>query len=316
MLIRSLNSLRFQLHRSTYPKLYFRQPRILEPFLKALCTDIKIEYVPLQINNEKIVNHSKQILVRGKSATDYQEKLIENFIMNHETANFEEWNELLSNVFNVQYGLLSEMNVDAKVIDGCKVLKKLNLARNYLAFMKQKKRKFNGAVVCNFIKVCYECRSELTDVDQKRIQIFVEFLLNRHSILDSIMGDGVIKGLILLNQADRALEILRKVEETGTANISSYSALAIYFLEMNNFNKAEEFILNILDKNLGLKDDVYMKWIEILGNDREKLDRLMNIFSRFEYFPKKFICDRLVMAYQNLPDLWKLVGIYGVISNE
>lgn len=316
MLIRSLNSLRFQLHRSTYLKSYFQQPRLLEPFLKALCTDIKTDYVPLQMSNEKIVNQTKQILLRGKSATDYQEKLIEDFIMNHETANFEEWNELLSNIFNVQYGLLSEMNIDAKVIDGCKILKKLNLARNYLAFMKQRKRKFNGAVVCNFIKVCYECRSELTEVDQKRIQIFVEFLLNRHLVLDSIMGDGVIKGLILLNQPDRALEILRKVEETGTANISSYSVLASYFLEINNFDRAVEFILNVLNNNLSLKDDVYLKWIEMSANDREKLDRLMNIFSRFEYFPKKFICDRLIMAYRNLPDLWKLVGIYGVISNE
>lgn len=301
--------------RTCYPVLRSKSHEGSYQNTKTLCTDVKADYVPLCIGSTNKVNPAQQILLRGKGATEFQENIIADFISSHEEASFEDWDKLLIEIFSVHYGLLTETNIDARIIDRCRIPQKFKLVRSYLAFMKHKNKKFNAAVVCNFLKVCYDCRSSLKDDDMPRIKTFVEFLLNRHLIIDSVMGDGIVKGLILLNRTDESFAVLENIKKTGSINISTYSALALCLLENNELDRAKCFITDVMAENLVLSSSVYVKWIETLRNDRASLDDLMNVFSRSEYKPKKLVCDHLIAVYNNLPDEHKLIGSYGTISN-
>ncbi len=258
---------------------------------------------------------AKELLVRGKAATQYQETLLEDFISFRTEASVDEWRAILDGVFNSKHGMINTLNVDGKVLDLCENTKNLSLARSYINFMKHSGRKFNGASVCHFLRVCHRCDSELTDEDRKRIQQFTKFLLTKYTIMDPLVGDGAVKGLILCNLGDQSLHIIENLEKCKNILSTTYSAYGIYLLRKKDVDGAVDIANKVLRKSGHLDDNFYLTWLDVYKNDRVMLDRLLQLLSGYEMKLPKLLCDHIIETYNRLPQPHQLEGHYGTITN-
>jgi len=182
--------------------------------------------------------------------------------------------------------------------------------------MKSQKKKFNGAVVTSFIKVCYTCQDLMTEQDKMRIKQFTDFLQKRFSVADCIICEGTVKGLVLQHKIEEALETIRKNESTCSLNRHTYSAAATCLLDMGHFDKGKDFVEESLPKVTTLLDEVYLKWIEKSSNSEDRLEKLLKIFQVNDIKPTKLVCDHLLAAFRFLPEKKKMIGSYGTIDNR
>lgn len=247
-------------------------------------------------------------------ATIQQELLLSTFVFSHIKPNQEEWTTLITKLLEKKPGEINENNIDYKIVGSCVSLKKLDLARSYIDFVKPKK-KFDGAIVCEFLKVCYCSPSSLISRDFKRIARFTEFLKQKYTVIDSYIGEGIIKGLLLQNKIDESFEIFDQIKKTESVNQDTYSALILYLLENKRIDLAKDLMREMV-KLYELPNLISFKLIDVSKNDRSQLDKLLLIFREFDYKPKEVICNYLIEVYGQLPDPYKLVGKYGTISKR
>lgn len=258
----------------------------------------------------------KQLMMRGKAATTHQEVLLYDFISTREDATIEEWNALINEILAQNFGLINKLNIDTKVIEACINQKKLYLGRNYLFYMKQIGKKLNAATVSYFLKLCYECRLSLLDQDKTRITQFVKHLLEKLVIFDANSGDGLIKGLIILNNIQKALEILKTMEKSCQPYPVTYSVIALALLQRGELKQALEYMSSAIEIKNNVPDEFCETWISIYKKDRQKLDELLLFLHKNNIKLSKLVCEHLLYAYSNLPTNVKLVGNFGVINNE
>lgn len=247
-------------------------------------------------------------------ATIQQELLLSTFVFSHIKPDQEEWTTLITKLLEKKPGEINENNIDYKIVGSCVPLKNLDLARSYIDFIKSKK-KLDGAIVCEFLKVCYCSQSSLTSRDFKRIVRFTEFLKQKYTMIDSYIGEGIIKGLLLQNKIDESFEIFDQIKKTESVNHETYSTLILYLLENRRIDLAKKLMREMV-KLYELPDLICFKLIDISKNDRSQLDVLLLTFREFDYKPKEVICNYLIQVYGQLPDPNKLIGKYGTISKS
>lgn len=247
-------------------------------------------------------------------ATIQQELLLSTFVFSHIKPDQEEWTTLITKLLEKKPGEINENNIDYKIVGSCVPLKNLDLARSYIDFIKSKK-KLDGAIVCEFLKVCYCSQSSLTSRDFKRIVRFTEFLKQKYTMIDSYIGEGIIKGLLLQNKIDESFEIFDQIKKTESVNHETYSTLILYLLENRRIDLAKKLMREMV-KLYELPDLICFKLIDISKNDRSQLDVLLLTFREFDYKPKEVICNYLIQVYGQLPDPNKLIGKYGTISKR
>jgi len=258
----------------------------------------------------------KQIIIRGKAATDVQEAILSEFITQHDEASVEQWKSLLNKLFELPHGMIHETNVDGRVLETCLFAAKLPLARSYLIFLKSSGKKFNTVSVCGFLKICHDCQSLMTPEDAERVKMFTKYLLTKHQIFDPITGDAVIKGLLLCDMLEEAFRILEDIEKITAVHLTTYAALASYLIRNNDLDRAKEYLRLMLKRNLINHHKAFIDWVEFYQNDRQKLDELLAFFAEFDMKPSKEICDHLVAAYKKLPPPLALNGAYGHVQNS
>lgn len=265
-----------------------------------------------KLNEPLLEKQSKVPLLvakRCEQASEVQNRFIVNFIVNKDQASNDDWNGLLKDIFALRYGGLNMNTIHGKIMEICGQYCNLNLAKSYLRFMKDNGKKFNQAVVIEFINICYNCRSSLTEADLKSVEYFTNYL-SKCSLMENKLGGAVVNGLSLMNDWKRCLEIVNDLEKNVPVMKQTYSSLIICLLHNHKFELARSKLLECLNHECRLFDTIYLKWIDMYHRDSAKLQELLSIFRDHNVIPKKEVCTRLIEVFSQLPPERRLHGAF------
>lgn len=252
----------------------------------------------------------------GREATNLQVSYISDLIADKEEVTDEEWRTLVENVSKIEFGLVNDVSIDGRIMDGCCSFNKLSVARSYLKYMRKTGKKFNSATVTAFIKLCYENRLICTPEDLARMEQFTKFLIARYTVIDSIIGDAIIKGLCLQNDWQKSAEILNEMKQYLQPNYETISAHIICLIENDLLEKAWDEMTYSMGTNLSLSDEAYVAWLSKVKSNVEKVEELLKTFQKHDILPKKIVVDHLLSIYSEYPPETRLTGTYTTIKNR
>ncbi|XP_065208136.1 mitochondrial ribonuclease P catalytic subunit-like [Planococcus citri] len=279
------------------------------PHLQVCCRKFHGKYTSAELRELKKALWKKELKtpLQVKEATHNQKEILRAFFSNKTSATDEEWDDLLLNICKLP-GTLNESNIHGKVMEHCAHLEKLELAKSFLTYLKKNGKKFNQAVVIDFLSTCYGCRAVLDEVDIKTVRSFTNYLLTGFEVMDGKLISSVVKGLSILGDWKSCFEFIRNPDRSHLINGFSVSPLIISLLENHQFDEARKIVFEYLDKKKTLTNAVFTKWVEVFQNDPQRLEELLNIFKDYNVVPRRALCQSLIRAYSHLPTEYKLTG--------
>lgn len=264
-----------------------------------------ISFAPTELDRE----------LRGKAVSSLQGTFITDALSVDNPPSFKEWDMLLEKIIKLQ-GIITEQNIDGKIMEMCVTTDRLDIAKSYLLYMKQAKRKVNSATAIAFNQLCYKNRLLLTEEDIDLVKKFTNYLQKKYEIIDNLIGDSIVKGLYFQKNWQKIEEILQKVETDSTPGVALYSSVIVSLLECGKIERAISIMLKAAESNVMLEDDVYITWINKFKNSWSRLKELLSFFKLNDIIPKQNVCNHLVSALSGLPREDQLLGTFTTVSDR
>lgn len=183
-------------------------------------------------------------------------------------------------------------NLDGLVVEFCQREKSLDLAKDYIKYLKSKNHDINDGCIGKLLRAYsnHSRNCELTEEERAEIVRMSSLLIEKYPFIDSLLGENLIRALSLTSKWLQCLELLEKVKSTETPTQPTYTAIIVKALEEDRVDIAWKLIDDALSTKGLLGNSVYQKFFTKFRENDEQIEKMLNsIFEHCVLLPEKML---------------------------
>lgn len=286
-------------------------------------------YSKTPTKNDDIIKLSSSITLNKNNSINDNLKVLRNHLKPFASV---EWKEIRQNLIKTQKRI-NDINVDATILgllcsnennddQNQNLLKNsLNIAKNYIEFLKNEGIELNNAILGRLMKIYYFTykfdSKQITEEDKKDVLNLYDMIMKKYKILDSITCENLIYGILITNQWKKSLDLLNMIELTCKPSSNVYNEIILRaFNNLQNDDSDEDIGWKLLNEmiinNKQPKCEIFLIYLKrCKQNSQSRVKFQENIEKMFKFLENNEILITRLVANE----LHKLLLEYNIKSN-
>ncbi|KAH1018156.1 mitochondrial ribonuclease P catalytic subunit [Dendroctonus ponderosae] len=203
----------------------------------------------------------------------------------------QDWDQLKSLVLSAQHrGMLRDDNIDGMIMVTIAQLKRIDLAKSYLDYLKANGTKPNLATAGRYLSILYEHhRDNISKPIESEIVAMCSEMRTNNPILDSKTLDFIVRALSLTKDWRKCLEFMKEIKLTGFISTATYNAMAAAAFRNTDEKLAWSLLREALESEKTLSSTPFLAYLKTLKRLRKREDTIKGLEKMFKFFKESEI---------------------------